>query len=116
LNRLLLKDAGATAIYGNRGANGVVIIKLNQCKEFGCKWIILLLLALLTCKLATKKGTIFWKFTRSLRFEKCPFGWGFGAALGPVFPTNGTQPIDWCAIAAQPNTDWLKFFHNWYNY
>jgi TonB-dependent SusC/RagA subfamily outer membrane receptor len=24
------KDAGATAIYGNRGANGVVIIKLNQ--------------------------------------------------------------------------------------
>jgi TonB-dependent SusC/RagA subfamily outer membrane receptor len=30
IESVTLKDAGATAIYGNRGANGVVIIKLNQ--------------------------------------------------------------------------------------
>jgi TonB-linked SusC/RagA family outer membrane protein len=110
-----LKDAGATAIYGNRGANGVVIIKTKSgVKNSGLQVNYTAITSFANLQVSNKKGyNLFESSQDLLRFERgARLGRGFGAALGPVFPTNGTPavPLTDAQMAAQPNTDWLKFF------
>ena len=110
-----LKDAGATAIYGNRGANGVVYIKSKSgVKNSGLQVNYTAITGFSSLQIKNRKGyNLFESSQDLLRFERdAGFGRGAGAALGPVFPSNGTPavPLTDAQIAAQPNTDWLDFF------
>jgi hypothetical protein len=62
----------------------------------GCKWIILLLLALLICKLATTKRYNLLKVHKIFKIWR-DARLGRGSVLHSVlfFPTNGTQPFHW---------------------
>jgi TonB-linked SusC/RagA family outer membrane protein len=111
----VLKDGGAIAIYGNRGANGVVYIKTKTgVKNSGLQVNYTAITSFSSLQINNKKGyNLFESSQDILRFERdARLGRGFGLALGPVFPSNGTPavPLTDAQIAAQPNTDWLKFF------
>jgi TonB-linked SusC/RagA family outer membrane protein len=110
-----LKDAGATAIYGNRGANGVVYIKTKSgVKNSGLQVSYTGITGFSSLQVNNKRGyNLFENSQDLLRFERTSgFGRGAGAALGPVFPANGAPavPLTDAQIASQSNTDWLKFF------
>ena len=110
-----LKDAGATAIYGNRGANGVVIIKTKSgVKNSGLQVNYTAITSFSDLQVSNKRGyNLFESSQDLLRFERnARLGRGFGAALGPAFPSNGTPavPLTDAQIAAQPNTNWVKYF------
>jgi TonB-linked SusC/RagA family outer membrane protein len=98
----VLKDAGATSIYGNRGANGVIIV-------------------------TTKKGSfetpLSVKFTSTTGFttlQKTDYNLmnsqqlltlerDYGRGRGFSGGANGGKLTD-AEIAAAPNTDWNKYF------
>ena len=98
----VLKDAGATSIYGNRGANGVIIVK-------------------------TKKGSfespLSVKFTSTTGFtelQKTKYNLmnskqlltlerDYGRGRGFSGGVNGAPMTD-AEIAAAPNTDWNDYF------
>ena len=96
----VLKDAGATAIYGNRGANGVVLIKTKRgAYNVGLK--------------TTYIGTTGFSQLQShsydlmnsreqLQLEK-DFGSGFGASL---------SDRELAIRASQADTNWLDVFFN----
>ncbi|MDB9874550.1 SusC/RagA family TonB-linked outer membrane protein, partial [Flavobacteriaceae bacterium] len=94
----VLKDAGATAIYGNRGANGVVIIDTKVGSyETGLK---------VTYSGLTSFSNLqghdynLMNSREQLQLEK-DFGSGFGATLSDV---------ELAERALQSNTDWLDVF------
>ncbi len=91
----VLKDAGATAIYGNRGANGVIVIKTKRGKfNSGLKVGYSLLVGQ-----ASRQPISFdlMDAQESLRLERA-YGSGRGAE------------IDEDSIARVVGTDWLDFF------
>lgn len=94
----VLKDAGATAIYGNRGANGVVVITTKGGKyNTGLK--------------INYIGTTGFSELQSHDYDlmnsreqlqlEADFGSGFGATLSPT---------ELAIRASQVNTDWLDVF------
>ena len=94
----VLKDAGATAIYGNRGANGVIIIETKVgAYETGLK----VTYSGLT-SFSNLQGNDYnlMNSREQLQLEK-DFGSGFGATLSDVELEER---------ATQVNTDWLDVF------
>ena len=94
----VLKDAGATAIYGNRGANGVVLIKTRRGSyNSGLK---------ITYTGTTAFATLqdhdydLMNAREQLQLEK-DYGNGFGASLSDT---------ELAIRAQQTNTDWLDVF------
>lgn len=116
----VLKDAGATAIYGNRGANGVIIIKtrqgsFNQGLRVGYNgFVSYSSLPGNDYNLATSQQLLEYERLRGV-------GAGAGAtankgfrpttdfATGLPIPENQV-PLTDAQIAAAPNFDWVNFF------
>ena len=105
----VLKDAGATAIYGNRGANGVIVIKTRQGSyEQGLR--------------VNYAGFVAWNSLQDndynamssqqlLRFERDFVGNGAGAGNSSgVFNPGAGSPMTDAQIAAAPNFNWTEFF------
>ncbi|MGB5943704.1 MAG: SusC/RagA family TonB-linked outer membrane protein [Leeuwenhoekiella sp.] len=105
----VLKDAGATAIYGSRGANGVVVIKTRTGARNSP-------LRVTYTGIYSQSGLQQperYNISTSqeyLRLERT-FGAGRGAGLGngTLFPGTGT-PLTDTEIDAVGTTDWLDFF------
>ena len=91
----VLKDAGATAIYGNRGANGVVVIK-TRGGTFNAATRINYLGQLSFTSLQDNDYDLM-NAQEQLRLER-DFGNGRGAGLSDA------------EIGASPNFDWSNFF------
>ncbi|MCC1483939.1 SusC/RagA family TonB-linked outer membrane protein [Winogradskyella immobilis] len=104
----VLKDAGATAIYGNRGANGVIVIKTRQGGfNEGLK--------------INYNGFVAYSSLQDddydvlgaqdlLRYERSRGnGAGAGNSNSLFNPGNGT-PLTDAQIAAAPNFNWTDFF------
>lgn len=103
----VLKDAGATAIYGNRGANGVVIIKTRRGKKG--QGLQINYTGILS--LSTLQGNDYnlANSQQYLRLER-EFGVGRGAGTGnSLFPGTGV-PLTDAEIANAKTTDWRNFF------
>nr|WP_321231831.1 TonB-dependent receptor [uncultured Psychroserpens sp.] len=94
----VLKDAGATAIYGNRGANGVVLIKTRRGSyNSGLK--INYIGTTAFSELQSNDYNLM-NSREQLQLEK-DFGSGFGATLSDA---------ELAIRAQQTNTDWLDVF------
>ncbi len=94
----ILKDAGATAIYGNRGANGVVIITTKRGKynsEFKVNYTSITSISNLQANDYNLMNS-----TEQLQLERTD-GTGRGAGLGDA---------EIAAIARYANTDWVNVF------
>ena len=98
----VLKDAGATSIYGNRGANGVIIVKTKK-GEFDSP---LSIKYSSTTGFSTLQNTKYnlMNAQQLLTLERS-FGRGRGFTNGP----NGGPMTD-AQIAATPSTDWNDYF------
>jgi TonB-linked SusC/RagA family outer membrane protein len=97
-NISVLKDAGATAIYGNRGANGVIVITTKRGKydsPLKVKYTGTTGFSTLQSNDYNLMGSL-----DQLRLEK-QAGSGFGSTLSDA---------ELAARAAQTNTDWLDVF------
>ncbi|WP_338647528.1 SusC/RagA family TonB-linked outer membrane protein [Flavobacterium sp. KS-LB2] len=98
----VLKDAGATSIYGNRGANGVIIVKTKKGSFDSA----------LNVKYSSTTGFSTLQKTKynlmnsqELLTTERAFGRGRGFTNGP----NGGPMTD-AQIAAAVNTDWNDYF------
>ncbi len=105
----VLKDAGATAIYGSRGANGVVVIETKQ----GTLGTPLKINASTILSFTNLQDTNKYDLLDApdyLRLERL-YGTGRGAGgnNGPLFPGIGRDFTDE-EIAATETTDWSKIF------
>ncbi|QZK91161.1 SusC/RagA family TonB-linked outer membrane protein [Flavobacterium sp. CHNK8] len=98
----VLKDAGATSIYGNRGANGVIIVKTkkgNFDSPLSVKYTS-------TTGFSTLQKTDYNLMNaQELLTTERAFGRGRGFTRGP-----GGGPMTDAQIAAAPNTNWNKYF------
>ena len=98
----VLKDAGATSIYGNRGANGVIIVKTKK-GSFDSP---LSIKYTSTTGFSTLQKTDYNLMNaQQLLTTERAFGRGRGFTRGP----NGGPMTD-AQIAASPNTNWNKYF------
>lgn len=113
----VLKDAGATAIYGSRGANGVIVIKTKRgVKGAGLQINYTGITSLSNLQYNNKRGyNLFENSQDYARFERdAGVGLGAGGGLGPqdgteVITATGV-PLTDAEIDALPTTDWLDFF------
>ncbi|WP_298895481.1 SusC/RagA family TonB-linked outer membrane protein [uncultured Psychroserpens sp.] len=104
----ILKDAGATAIYGNRGANGVIIIKTRQ-GNFG-EGLKVNYNGFVAYSTLQDNDYDLMDAQDLLRYERSRGnGAGAGNSTGVFNPGNGT-PLTDAQIAAAPNFDWKDFF------
>ncbi|WP_116787158.1 SusC/RagA family TonB-linked outer membrane protein [Flavobacterium psychrotrophum] len=104
----VLKDAGATSIYGNRGANGVIIVKTKRGRYD----------APLTIKYSGITGFSEMQKSRydvlnsqQLLTLQRTMNTGMGGGIRPeaLGGTNGVALTD-AQIAAAPNYDWKDYF------
>jgi len=104
----VLKDAGATAIYGNRGANGVIVIKTRQGNfNSGLKINYNGFVSYSTLQDADYNPM---NSQQLLRLERDRGnGAGAGNSSGAFNPGNGS-PLTDAQIAAAPNFSWTDFF------
>ncbi|RNC87614.1 MAG: SusC/RagA family TonB-linked outer membrane protein [Winogradskyella sp.] len=104
----VLKDAGATAIYGNRGANGVIVIKTRQGNfNQGLKVNYNGFVSYSTLQDADYNPM---SSQELLRLEReLGNGAGAGNSTGAFNPGNGS-PLTDAQIAAAPNFSWTDFF------
>ena len=106
----VLKDAGATAIYGNRGANGVVIIKTKRGSyDQGLQvnyngFVAYSQLPTNDYNLMNSQELLTYERSRSRGV-----GGGNPGGVNKAFPSNGA-PLTDAEIAATPTTDWLDIF------
>ena len=104
-----LKDAGATAIYGSRGANGVIVITTKQ----GTKGTPLQINATSILSYTSLQDTQDYDLLNSQRYLTLERTYGVGRGAGddngPLFPGKGSDLTD-AEIAAAPTTDWQKVF------
>jgi len=110
----VLKDAGATAIYGSRGANGVILI---TTRRGGFNTPLKIQYTGIT-NFATLQGNNYDLGTGqdALRLERqfsnfrgVPTGRGGGEG-NSLFPGNDGIPLTDAEIAQEANFDWLNFF------
>ncbi|MES2804978.1 MAG: SusC/RagA family TonB-linked outer membrane protein [Bacteroidota bacterium] len=98
----VLKDAGATSIYGNRGANGVIIVKTKK----GSYDSALSVKYTSTTGFSTLQKTDYNLMnSQELLTTERAYGRGRGFTNGP----NGGPMTD-AQIAATVNTDWTDYF------
>ena len=104
----VLKDAGATAIYGSRGANGVVIIKTkNGKKNTGLQ---VKYNSILSFSQIQGNDYNLMNSQQYARLERLRgIGLGAGDDVGVNYPANG-GPLTDAQIDALPNQDWLDVF------
>ena len=113
----VLKDAGATAIYGSRGANGVIVIKTKN----GKKGSPLKVQYTGLFSISSLQGDRYDRMNSQqyLTYEREKgVGWGAGLNVGPSNPGANVavvenpfgRPLTDAEIAATPTTDWEKFF------
>lgn len=104
----VLKDAGATSIYGNRGANGVIIVKTKRA-GYDTNTSVKYTSVTGFNTLQSNKYNIM-NSQELLRLERT-YGEGRGAGDDRLAtdPLRG-QPLTDAEIAQQPNTNWLDFF------
>ncbi|SHM78209.1 SusC/RagA family TonB-linked outer membrane protein [Polaribacter sp. KT 15] len=104
----VLKDAGATAIYGSRGANGVIVIKTKTGRK--------------NAPLAVNFNSVYsisqfpsdrYNLMNSQQYATLErqrgIGLGAGASVGISYPANGS-PLTDEQIAALPNGNWEDEF------
>ncbi len=104
----VLKDAGATAIYGNRGANGVIVIKTRQ-GSFG-QGLKINYNSFIAYNDLQDNDYNRMSSEQLLRYERSRgTGAGAGNSTGKFNPGNGS-PLTDAQIAAAPNFDWTDFF------
>ncbi len=104
----VLKDAGATAIYGNRGANGVIVIKTRQ-GNFG-QGLKVNYNGFVAYNSLQDNDYNRMSSQQLLRYERDRGnGAGAGNSTGKFNPGNGS-PLTDAQIAAAPNFDWTDFF------
>ncbi len=94
----ILKDAGATAIYGNRGSNGVILIKTKSGKYNSPLRVEYSSLT----SFGTLQGNSYnlMNSTQQLELERT-----YGSGRG-----NGISDVEIAAIAKFSNTDWVNIF------
>jgi TonB-linked SusC/RagA family outer membrane protein len=104
----VLKDAGGTAIYGSRGANGVVIIKTrNGKKNTGLK---VKYNSILSSSQLQGNNYNLLNSQQYARLERTRgIGLGAGDEVGVNYPANG-GPLTDAQINNLPNEDWLNVF------
>ncbi|WP_024478894.1 SusC/RagA family TonB-linked outer membrane protein [Cellulophaga baltica] len=104
----VLKDAGATAIYGSRGANGVIVIKTKQGAK-GSALKINYTGILSFTSLQNPDGYDLLDGPSYQRLER-EYGNGRGAGTGtPLYPGIG-RPLTDAEIATAPTTNWRDVF------
>jgi TonB-dependent SusC/RagA subfamily outer membrane receptor len=104
----VLKDAGATAIYGSRGANGVIIIKTKRGKKnSGLK--VKYNSVLSFSKLQGSDYNLLDSQSYATLERTRGIGLGAGDAVGVTYDSNGASLTD-IQIAALPNEDWGNIF------
>ncbi len=101
-----LKDIGATAIYGNRGANGVIVIKTKK-GGYDSKLKINYTGLTSFAKLQSASYDLL-NSQEALTLERS-FGQGRGFS-GGIDGNGNARPLTDAEIAAAANTDWLNFF------
>lgn len=104
----VLKDAGATAIYGNRGANGVIVIKTRQGgfdQALKVNYNGFVAFSNLQDNDYNKMSS-----QQLLTYEReRGAGAGAGGSSSPFNPGNGS-PLTDAQIAEAPNFSWTDFF------
>ncbi|RZJ73152.1 MAG: SusC/RagA family TonB-linked outer membrane protein [Flavobacterium sp.] len=98
----VLKDAGATSVYGNRGANGVIVVKTKR-GAFDSDLRVRYSSVTGFTTLQKHRYNIM-SGPQLLRLER-ERGLGDGATAG-----EGGSPLTDAQIAAAPNTDWEDYF------
>ncbi|WP_299526392.1 SusC/RagA family TonB-linked outer membrane protein [Winogradskyella sp.] len=110
----ILKDAGATAIYGNRGANGVILITTRQGSRDSS---LRVNYTGIVSYASLQDNDYNLGNTREILELERTFGRGRGAGQGNgaqtggnvLFPGTGT-PLTDAEIAQEREFDWLNFF------
>lgn len=103
----VLKDAGATAIYGSRGANGVVVIKTKTGSVgSGLK---VGYTGILSFSTLQNENYDLLNSRDYLRLER-DFGTGRGAGDSDYLFDGTGEPFTDSQIANSPDTDWLDYF------
>lgn len=104
----VLKDAGATAIYGNRGANGVIVIKTKRGSfEQGLR---INYNGFVAFSSLQDNDYDIMSSQQLLRYERDRgTGAGNGTSSGVFNPGDGT-PLTDAQIAAAPDFSWRDFF------
>ena len=105
----VLKDAGATSIYGNRGANGVIVIKTRQ-GSFN-QGLRINYQGFMSFSSLQDNDYSYMNAQQLLTYERSR-GTGAGAGTLPniLFNNGNTAPMSDADIAAAPNFSWLDFF------
>lgn len=104
----VLKDAGATAIYGSRGANGVIVMTTKTGKKNQPLQIRVNNIYSLSSFPSDKYNRMNSQQYATLERQR-GIGLGSGAAVGISYPSNG-GPLTDAQIAALPNGDWEDEF------
>ncbi|MFP9115347.1 SusC/RagA family TonB-linked outer membrane protein [Flavobacterium sp. RHBU_3] len=102
----VLKDAGATAIYGNRGANGVIVVKTKRGSyesKMSVKY------TGITGFSEMQKNHYSNMNSQQLLTLQREYGAGSGAGAG-VYNSTGVPMTD-AQIAAAPNYNWKDYFY-----
>jgi TonB-linked SusC/RagA family outer membrane protein len=104
----VLKDAGATSIYGNRGANGVIVIKTRQGSfNQGLRINYNMFVGFNTLQ---DNDYNYMSSQQLLTYERTRgTGAGAGNSTG-VFNPGAGSPMTDAQIAAAPDFQWLDFF------
>ncbi|MFL3660456.1 MAG: SusC/RagA family TonB-linked outer membrane protein, partial [Polaribacter sp.] len=104
----VLKDAGATAIYGSRGANGVIIIKTKTGKKnSGLK---VKYNSIMSFSQIQGNDYSLMNSQQYARLERTRgLGLGAGEDVGVNYPAND-GPLTDAQIDALPNENWLDVF------
>jgi TonB-linked SusC/RagA family outer membrane protein len=104
----VLKDAGATAIYGSRGANGVIVIITKQGRKNTP--LVVNFNSLYSFSQFPADGYNLMNSQQYATLERQRgIGLGAGRAVGISYPSNGS-PLTDDQISALPNGDWAGEF------
>lgn len=104
----ILKDAGATAIYGSRGANGVIVIKTKGGKR-NSPLVVNFNSIMSFAQLPTDNYNLMNSQQYATLERTRGVGLGAGASVGQAYPANG-GPLTDAQISALPNQNWIDAF------
>lgn len=104
----VLKDAGATAVYGSRGANGVIVIKTKTGKNNSPLVVNVTSISSFSAFPKDKFNLMNSQQYATLERQRS-IGLGAGNQVGISYPSNG-GPLTDAQIAALPNGDWRGEF------
>jgi TonB-linked SusC/RagA family outer membrane protein len=104
----ILKDAGATAIYGSRGANGVIVIKTKAGKRNSA--LVVNFNSIMSFAQLPGENYNLLNSQQYATLERTRgVGLGAGASVGQAYAANG-GPLTDAQISALPNQNWIDAF------